>query len=76
MGVTKISRAQAVIDGDGKRHCAWDGDYIDPIDWCSLCASGTSCGRPHKRLRLRADAAFCGPGCRAAHRASFIRDCT
>lgn len=60
----------------GTRRCAYCGDEIDPVDWCQACkAADAPCGRPHKRLRLRADAAFCNKACRTAHRATFIRDC-
>ncbi|MBQ1166042.1 hypothetical protein KBZ21_49475, partial [Streptomyces sp. A73] len=59
---------QAVVHGDGTRHCAWCGDNIDPIDWCldcqrlqAPCATG---GGYHRRLRKRADAAFCDHRCR------------
>ena len=62
----------AVIHGDGTRHCAWCGDYIDPIDWCLDCqAIEKPCateGGPHRRLRKRSDAAYCDDGCRAADR--------
>ncbi|EGE40828.1 hypothetical protein SACT1_1463 [Streptomyces sp. ACT-1] len=61
-------RTPAVDQGDGRR-CAWCGDHIDPIDWCSPCrAAQAPCGS-HRRLRKRADAAFCDSGCRAAYRA-------
>ncbi|NUP15453.1 MAG: hypothetical protein HOZ81_04985 [Streptomyces sp.] len=60
----------AVIHGDGTRHCAWCGDYIDPIDWCGDCTTEDGpCrlrGGPHRRLRKRSDAAFCDAECRAA----------
>lgn len=60
----------AVIHGDGTRHCAWCGDHIDPIDWCGNCKADAACatsGGPHRRLRKRADAAFCDAGCRTAY---------
>lgn len=60
----------AVIHGDGTRHCAWCGDYIDPINWCGECTPKAPCatkGGPHRRLRKRADAAFCDSGCRTAY---------
>jgi hypothetical protein len=61
----------AVIYGDGTRHCAWCGDYIDPIDWCLDCKAHSSpcatTGGPHRRLRKRSDAAFCDSGCRATY---------
>lgn len=56
-------RAEAVVDGEGKRQCAACGDYIDPIDWCSGCKRGEC--PAHPRLRKRADAAYCGDGCRS-----------
>ncbi|MFI2349736.1 hypothetical protein ACH492_22315 [Streptomyces sp. NPDC019443] len=61
----------AVIHGDGTRHCAWCGDFIDPIDWCPDCTKDTPCGvsgGPHRRLRKRSDAAYCDDGCRASDR--------
>ncbi|GKQ35152.1 hypothetical protein [Streptomyces sp. A012304] len=61
----------AVIHGDGTRHCAWCGDYIDPIDWCPDCTPEAPCatqGGPHRRLRKRSDAAYCDPGCKSADR--------
>lgn len=71
-----IPRAEALLI-DGRRRCAYCGDFIDPVDYCASCQeNGSPCLRPHKRLRLRADAAFCNPACRAAWRATFIRDCT
>jgi hypothetical protein len=71
-----IPRAGAVLTG-GQRRCAFCGDFIDPVDWCTYCQENRSpCLRPHKRLRLRADATFCNSACRAEQRASFIRDCT
>jgi hypothetical protein len=60
----------AVVHGDGTRHCAWCGDHIDPIDWCGNCTADAPCGTnggPHRRLRKRADAAFCDSGCRTAY---------
>lgn len=60
----------AVDHGDGKRHCAWCGDCIDPIDWCPNCTADTPCatsGGPHRRLRKRADAAFCDTGCKSSY---------
>jgi hypothetical protein len=76
MTTVHITRAEAVLV-DGQRRCAFCGDFIDPVDWCPYCqTAGSPCLRPHKRLRLRADAAFSNQGCRAEHRASFIRDCT
>lgn len=62
---------QAVVREDGTRHCAWCGDYIDPIDWCPDCTKGIPCGArggPHRRLRKRSDAAYCDAGCKAADR--------
>ncbi|MFH8751059.1 hypothetical protein ACH4GK_32040 [Streptomyces rimosus] len=63
--------AQAVVRADGTRHCAWCGDYIDPIDWCDDCQrAGAPCatrGGPHRRLRKRSDAAFCDHRCRSAN---------
>jgi hypothetical protein len=61
----------AVIHGDGTRHCAWCGDYIDPLDWCGACTENAPCattGGPHRRLRKRSDAAFCDGSCRSAYR--------
>lgn len=69
-----VARAEAV-DGPGGRRCAQCGDFIDPIDWCPGCSKGTPCRQPHRRLRKRADAAFCGRGCKAEYRNSYIRDC-
>jgi hypothetical protein len=69
-----LGRESAVIDG-GKRRCANCGDYIDPIDWCAGCAGGTPCRKPHRRVRKRADAAYCNGACRANRRYTFIRDC-
>ncbi|MGW3427991.1 hypothetical protein ACWDHW_08540 [Streptomyces melanosporofaciens] len=63
--------SEAVIHGDGTRHCAWCGDFIDPIDWCPDCTSDAPCatqGGPHRRLRKRSDAAYCDAGCKAADR--------
>lgn len=59
--------SQAVVREDGTRHCAWCGDYIDPIDWCSDCQDRQAPCGPHRRLRKRADAAFCDHRCRAAN---------
>lgn len=62
---------EAVIDGDGTRHCACCGDHIDPIDWCRDCQAGkapcATTGGPHRRLRKRSDAAFCDDGCRSTY---------
>jgi hypothetical protein len=63
----------AVIHGDGTRHCAWCGAHIDPIDWCGDCKAAETRrapadGGPHRRLRKRADAAFCDAECKAADR--------
>lgn len=61
----------AVAHSDGTRRCAWCGDHIDPIDWCLNCKAGqkpcATNGGSHRRLRKRADAAFCDSGCRAAY---------
>lgn len=60
----------AVEQGDGKRHCAWCGDCIDPVDWCPNCTADVPCGTnggPHRRLRKRADAAFCDTGCKSRY---------
>lgn len=71
-----IPRQKAVIHGDGTRHCAQCGDYIDPKDWCLDCIkAGKPCRAPHTRLCKRADAAFCDGGCKAFHRSTYIRDC-
>jgi hypothetical protein len=71
-----MPRAEAVVDGEGKRRCANCGDYIDPIDWCMDCQRlNTPCGPHHPRLHKRADAAFCNAECKTAHRSSFARDC-
>lgn len=64
---------QAVVHGDGTRHCAWCGAHIDPIDWCSMCrANNAPCATtgdgPHRRLRKRSDAAYCDRGCKSADR--------
>jgi hypothetical protein len=58
---------EAVIYGDGTRHCACCGDFIDPIDWCLNCQTKQAPCGTHRRLRKRADAAFCDSGCRAAY---------
>lgn len=58
--------SEAVDHGDGKRHCAWCGDCIDPIDWCLDCKAPAAC-TTHPRPRRRADAAFCDDGCRSAY---------
>lgn len=65
-------RAQeAVIHGDGTRHCNWCGAHIDPIDWCGDCKHlekpCATTGGPHRRLRKRSDAAFCDSECRSAY---------
>ncbi len=74
-GMLRLARATAVVHGDGKRHCAQCGDFIDPIDWCPRgCRTGTPCGS-HKKVRKRHDAAFCDAGCRAEYRNSYVRDC-
>lgn len=71
-----IPRAEAVVDGDGKRHCANCGDFIDPIDWCLSCQrTGEPCCRRHTPMRKRSDAAFCDQSCRSHHRYTFARDC-
>lgn len=73
-----LVRAVAQIDPDGKRRCAYCGDFIDPIGYCGYCQGVYDQGAPcaiHKRPRLRADAAFCNKVCRAAHRDSWARDC-
>jgi hypothetical protein len=63
-------RAQAVIDGSGKRRCAQCGDYIDPKDWCSDCQGKIiPCGAtppygPHGSLTRAASAAYCDDACR------------
>ncbi|NUP52295.1 MAG: hypothetical protein HOW97_33980 [Catenulispora sp.] len=62
---------EAIVYGDGTRHCNWCGDYIDPIDWCGDCKHGgkpcATTGGPHRRLRKRADAAFCDSECRSSY---------
>jgi hypothetical protein len=58
---------QAIVHDDGTRHCAWCGDYIDPIDWCLDCKNKQAPCGTHRRLRRRADAAFCDSGCRSAY---------
>lgn len=62
---------EAVVHADGTRHCAYCGDHIDPADWCATCQEGkrpcAETGGPHRRLRKRADAAFCDSGCRGAY---------
>lgn len=81
----RMRRAEAVPDGDGKRHCAACGDFIDPIDWCGWCKTATrdlrlATGDPtaeaacstHQRPRKRADAAFCNGVCRSWHRSTFM----
>jgi len=73
-GYVRLARATAVVHGDGKRHCAQCGDYIDPVDWCPGCRTGKLCGT-HKAVRKRADAAFCDGACRSEYRNSYIRDC-
>lgn len=58
---------EAVIHGDGTRHCAWCGDHIDPVDWCPSCsAKPPKACRAHRRLRKRSDAAYCNAACRSA----------
>jgi hypothetical protein len=70
-----LPRAHAISDPGGRR-CAECGDLIDPMDWCSGCQTAQApCGRPHRRLRKRADAAFCNPDCRSRRRWTYIRDC-
>ncbi|MFF7411593.1 hypothetical protein [Streptomyces lydicus] len=59
--------SQAVLREDGTRHCAWCGDYIDPIDWCANCQCWQAPCGPHRRLRKRADTAFCDASCRSAY---------
>lgn len=72
---------ETAVPSDRGRRCAQCGDFIDPVDWCPDCQTanqhtpGTPCRRPHRRLRKRADAAFCNAACRAERRASFIREC-
>lgn len=71
-----LPRQEAVVHGDGTRHCAYCGDFIDPIDWCLDCKKAKgACGNPHKKTHKRVDAAFCDSNCKAVHRSSFIRDC-
>jgi hypothetical protein len=71
-----LPRDEAVIHGNGTRHCANCGDYIDPIDWCFECQKANApCGRPHRRLRKRTDAAYCDSRCRAHSRYTYARDC-
>jgi hypothetical protein len=53
-----LPRAEAVPADDG-RECAWCGAKIDPIDWCPGCRKHERPCGAHKRLRKRADAAFC-----------------
>ncbi|THA72477.1 hypothetical protein E6R60_26465 [Streptomyces sp. A0642] len=68
---TRRRPATAVIDDDGARHCAWCGDFIDPVNWCPDCTPDTPCatsGGPHRRLLRRADAAYYDSGCKAADR--------
>ena len=64
------SAQEAIVHDDGTRHCNWCGDFIDPIDWCGWCQHYKApCARndgPHRRLRKRADAAFCDRRCRTA----------
>jgi hypothetical protein len=68
-----LRRAEAVLNPDGQRHCAACGDFIDPVDWCGRCREAQQpCKAPHRRLRKRADAAFCGGVCRAWHRSTFM----
>lgn len=69
-----MSKAEAVVHDDGTRHCAWCGDYIDPIDWCPSCQRTdppTPCGTAHRRLRKRADAAYCDESCRSADKSDL-----
>ena len=62
------SPQQAIVQGDGTRHCNWCGAHIDPIDWCPGCQTAQApCNNPHRRLRKRADAAFCDATCRSAY---------
>lgn len=70
--------AQAIVYGDGTRHCNQCGAHIDPIDWCGECqTAGAPCvttGGPHRRLRKRSDAAFCDGECRSAHSHGIASD--
>lgn len=71
-----LARQRPEFDGQGRRVCAQCGDFVDPKDWCPACvAANGPCGKPHRRDRKRADAAFCDDACRALRRSSFIRDC-
>lgn len=73
-GLTLIAQRQD--DGDNKPRCAQCGDFINPVDWCPYCSDENGpCGRPHRRLRKRADAKFCDASCKALYRSSYIRDC-
>lgn len=65
---TRQAETAVVNPDDPRRHCAWCGDFIDPIDWCSNCQGRQAPCGAHPRLRKRADAAFCDSGCRAAYR--------
>lgn len=70
-----MRRTEAVVHGDGTRHCAWCGDYIDPIDWCLGCQRAdppTPCETPHRRLRKRADAAYCNAACASADKTDLV----
>ena len=65
--VRKIRTPERVVThSDGTRHCAWCGDYIDPIDWCPDCQTKQAPCGTHRRLRKRVDAAYCDAECRWA----------
>lgn len=70
--MTSLVRAEAVVHGDGTRHCAQCGAEIDPIDWCPDCQRDQKPCGTHTRLRKRTDAAFCGSDCRARHRYTYF----
>ena len=72
-----LPRAEAQPDPqhpDG-RLCAYCGDVIDPIFYCTYCADPARRCTIHRSPRKRADAAFCNSTCRAMHRSTYARDC-
>jgi hypothetical protein len=72
-----LARAEALPDPDHPdgRLCAYCGDVIDPIYYCTECAGPERACTTHPRPRKRADAAFCNDVCRAKYRSTFASDC-
>lgn len=72
--VISFSSPVPSVNGQGQRVCVECGDLLDPIDWCVACqTAGKPCGRPHRSLRRRANAVYCGKDCRSRARAYYRR---